>query len=301
MIFLLPVTLLLTALPVHVEAEHCPSGQDIETALSSLLPAAPAARPPDVAHVFRQDKLLRIELVDENGVLIGARSLDHSDRCAELAVQVAVVIASLATDDHPVFSLPTQEVPSPSPPTPAMPAPAPQTVARASFDVAAGVSLSYADAFAVGGSLAAVWIPRATGLGLRLSAGTEDTRSMSFGEGKQATWARSTATTEADWRHGRGRLTMDVHAGLAWTLLHAGGSGFSSNASDDSFSPGTHAGVRVSWWLTPHAAVWLGMDATYWLVRQSVTDTPAAAGRQVPGFSALASLGLALGRSAIDR
>lgn len=294
---LLPLTLLLAASPVHVEAELCPSRQDIEAALSSLLPDSPSTRPPDVARVSRQGKLLHTELVDPNGVLIGARSLDDSDRCAELAVQAAVVIASLASDVHPAFSLPAQEPPPPSPSAPANPVPAPRPIARASFDVAGGVTLSYADTFAVGGALAAIWIPRATGFGLRLSGTTETTRSMAFGEGQRATWARWTASTEADWRYSRGHLMVDVHAGLAWTLLHARGSGFSSDASDDSFSPGALAGARLSRWLGRYAAVWFGLDATSWLVRQSVTDSPAMAGQRVPGFSAMASLGLALGRS----
>jgi hypothetical protein len=300
---LLPITLLLLAGPVEVEAELCPSRPDIESALSSLLPASQDARPPDVARVFRQGKLLRIELTDPNGILIGGRSLDDSDHCTELAMQVAVVIASLATDVHPAFHVPGQEAPSPSPRASASPsatpAPLPQPVARSSFDVAAGVSLSYSDSLALGGLLAGIWIPRATGFGIRVSAGTETTRSVSLGEGQQASWARWTATTEADWRYGRGRLMMDVHAGLAWTLLHADGSGFSgfsNNASDNSFSPGTLAGARLSWGLTTHTAAWLGLDVTSWMVRQSVTDTPARAGQQVPLFSVLASLGVALGR-----
>jgi hypothetical protein len=299
-IALLPITLLLLAGPVQVEAELCPSRHDIESALSSLLPAAQEARPPDVARVFRQGRLLRVELVDPKGVLIGGRSLDDSDRCTELAMQVAVVIASLATDVHPAFHVPGQEAPSTSPDASdspaATPAPHPQPVVPSSFDVAAGLSLSYSDSFALGGLLAGTWIPWATGFGFRVSAGTETTRSASLGEGKQASWARWTATTEADWRLGHGRLMLDVHAGLAWTLLHADGSGFPNNASDNSLSPGTLAGARLSWGLTTHTAVWLGLDVTSWIVRQSVTDTPARDGQQVPRFSVLASLGVALGR-----
>jgi hypothetical protein len=296
---LLPIMLLLLAGPVQIEAELCPSRHDIETALSSLLPASQEGRPPDVAHVFRQGRLLRIDLVDPSGAFIGGRSLDDSDRCAELAMQAAVVIASLVTDVHPVFPVRGQEAPSSSPrasgaPS-ATPAALPQSVVRSSFDVAAGASLSYSDSFALGGLLAGIWIPRATGFGIRVSAGTETTRPVSLGQGK-ASWARWTATTEADWRHGRDRLMMDVHAGLAWTLLHAHGSGFSNNASDSSFSPGALAGARLSWGLTAHTAAWLGLDVTGWIVRQSVTDTPARAGQQVPRYSVLASLGVALGR-----
>src|SRR5512146_2269582 len=129
---LLPITLLLLAGPVQVEAELCPSRHEIETALSSLLPASPDARPPDLARVFRQERSLRIELLDPNGVLIGGRSLDDSDRCTELAMQVAVVIASLATDVHPAFPVPGQEAPAPSPGASdspaATPAPRPQLV-----------------------------------------------------------------------------------------------------------------------------------------------------------------------------
>jgi hypothetical protein len=296
---LLPITLLLTASPVLVEAEICPSGREIETALASLLSASPSPAPPDVARVFRQGKLLRIELVDRNGALIGERSLDDSDRCAELAVQVAVVIASLLTDVHPEFSRPPHDVPPPAAPPP-VPAPAPpaQAVRRASFDVAAGASFSLPGSVAIGGSLATIWIPRSTGLGLRLSAGTETTRRADFGEGRQATWRRWTATSEGDFRHARRALLLDIHAGLAWTLLHADGAGFPSNASDSSFAPGAHAGARLSWWPTTHVAIWLGLDGTYWLLRQFVTPALDTPGQQVPRFSVMASLGLALGRSA---
>jgi hypothetical protein len=40
------------------------------------------------------------------------------------------------------------------------------------------------------------------------------------------------------------------------------------------------------------------LDVTGWIVRQSVTDSPTRAGQQVPRFSVLASLGVALGRFA---
>ncbi len=292
--------LLLAVSAVQVEAEVCPSARDIEAALATTLAVPAGAARPGVVRVLRQGHRLLVELLDGNGMLVGERALDDSDRCAELAAEVAVVVASWLSDVHPEFS------PSgPEPPLAAAgaakrdPGPPPEPGTRASFDVAAGISWSYAGSAAVGGSLAATWIPRRSGLGLRLSAGTETARALELGEGRQAIWRRWTATTEGDWRAGRGPLVLDVHAGLAWTLLTASGAGFPQETSFSSPASGVTAGARLSWWTTRRVAWWLGGETAYWLRRQLVAAAPAAPERQIPRWSVMATLGLALGRAPI--
>jgi hypothetical protein len=291
MLALLSTTLLLTASAVHVEADICPSARDIENALASMLPASPDGAQVGVARVSRQGKRLLVDLVNREGVLVGERTFEDSDRCAELALQAAVVIANWVSDVHPEFARPAPELPTPKA-APRAPAHPPQ----AAFEIAGGASLSYADGLAVGGSLAGLWLPRAAGLGLRISAGTETTRASELGDGKRAIWRRWTATAEADWRSSRQRLALDTHAGLAFALLAANGAGFPENESLTSASPGLQAGIRLSWWTTPRFAVWLGLDATYWLRRQFVSSSPAIPGQQIPRYAAMTSLGLAFGR-----
>jgi hypothetical protein len=294
MLALLSTTLLLTASAVHVEADICPSAGDIENALAPLLPVSPDHGPWGMARVSRQGKRLQIELVNRDGVLVGERTIDDSDRCAELAVQAALVIANWASDVHPEFARPAPDLPAQVGKTAAAPEPP-----RAAFDIAAGAGLSYADALAGGGTLATTWISRGAGLGLRISVGTETARSSELGDGKQAIWRRWTAMTEADWRSSHRTLALDAHAGLAFTLLAANGSGFLQNESLTSPSPGLGAGLRLSWWTAPRFAVWLGFEATYWLRRQFVSTSPDVPGQQIPRYSAMASIGLAVGRGAI--
>ena len=299
MLALLSSALLLTASAVEVHSEFCPAARDIENALEAMLPASSDAGPSDVARVFRRHKRIQIELSNREGALIGERSIDDSDRCNELAIQIAVVLASLVSDVHPEFSAP--------PPEPKRDASAaktegnrpPSTRAISSFDVAAGASMSYASSIAWGGGLAATWIPHSTGIGLRVSAGTESARSVDLGDDKQAIWRRWTVTSEADWRLGHGHTVLDVHAGLAWTLLAANGSGFPQNESQTSLAPGAEAGIRLSWWTTRHLSAWVGLEGTYWLRRQLVSPSQEVAGREIPRYSVLASLGLALGRSGV--
>jgi hypothetical protein len=80
------VWLLATATsPVQVMHDGCPSGAEVELALSSMI-ASPTATPAnrDIAKLERQPDKLRVELVDADGVVIGERTLDGTASCAEL-------------------------------------------------------------------------------------------------------------------------------------------------------------------------------------------------------------------------
>jgi hypothetical protein len=293
---------LLAATPVQVEAEDCPSGRDIELALSNMLPPVPEGRHPDVARVVHQGDRLQIELVNADAAVIAERWFAQTGTCADRAALVAVVIASWESDVHPEFARPHTE-----------PIPDAAVAAKVavqdnrgtmpvdqSFDVAAGPTLSLADSLAVGGALAATWVARGAGLGAHLSAEGETTRTLNLA-GAQANWRRWTIAAQADWRLARGPATLDVHGGLALGLLSAGGARFSQNRSTLSIAPGARAGARLSWWLTRNFAVCLDVAGIYWLRQQIVYAQPVPAQQDVPRFQGVAMLGVAVGRAPSTR
>ena len=142
------VLLAVATSPVEVVDDGCPSGEEVELALASMLTtsgATPANR--DVAKLERSAGKLHVELVDPEGVVIAERTLDGGASCAELARMAAIVIASWESDVHPEFVRQPGDIPrverSPPPEKPvATAAPAP---AAAAYDVAAGVTLGQAD------------------------------------------------------------------------------------------------------------------------------------------------------------
>jgi hypothetical protein len=298
----LAAALLLAATPVQVEAENCPSGRDIEPALASMLPPMPEGRLPDVARVVHQGDRLQIELINADAAVIAERWFDQTGTCADRAALVAVVIASWESDVHPEFARPHAE----PIPAAAVAAPAANQDDRGtvpvdqSFDLAAGPTLSLADSLAVGGSIAATWVARGTGLGANLSAAGETARTLNLA-GAQANWRRWAIATDADWRLASGRATLDIHGGLALGLLSANGARFDRNRSTLSFAPGARAGARLSWWLTRNIAVCLDVAGIYWLRQQIVYAQPVPAQQDVPRFQGVAMLGVAVGRAPSPR
>jgi len=263
----------------------------------SMLPAVPDTARHDVAHVTRIDRGLRIELVNSDAAVVAERSLEVEGSCTELAAVAAVVIASWESDVHPEFThsradpIPVAEsrapVTAPATPVPRSPA---------YYDVVVGPSFSWASSFAAGGTLSGTWIAHAAGLGLRLFAAGESTRTVELGQG-QADWRRWTGSLEADWRIGRGRVALDMHAGLGLSWLSATGVNFQQNQSRTSFSPGAVLGARASWGIARHLAVCLDVVGLYWTRSQTVSSAPIVAQRELPQFQALASVGLALRQS----
>jgi hypothetical protein len=297
----LAAALLLAATPVQVEAEDCPSGRDIELALSNMLPPMPEDRRPDVARVVHQGDRLQIELVNADAAVIAERWFDQTGTCADRAALVAVVIASWESDVHPEFARPhTEPIPTAAVAAPAANQENSEPVPQ-SFDVAAGASLSLADSLAVGAALAATWVARGAGLGAHLSAAGETARTLDLG-GAQANWRRWTIAAEADWRLVSGGPAMlDIHGGLALGLLSASGARFDQNRSTLSFAPGARAGARFSWWLTRNFAVCLDVAGIYWLRQQIVYAQPVPAQQDVPRFQGVAMLGVAVGRAPSPR
>jgi hypothetical protein len=296
---------LVAALPVQVESAACPSGQEVEQALASMLPSIPETVRPDLAHVFRRDNRLQIVLVGTDAAVIAERWIDDTGACAELAELIAVVIASWESDVHPEFTR-SQAVPIPAvrsekpiaPPSP----PAPK--AAAFYEVAAGLALSWSDSPALAGNLAMGWFPQGAGPGLYLSAAVESTRTLALAPGAvlgQAIWRRWTGSAEFDWRLPGRAWTLDLHGGLALGWLAASGTGFAQNHSAYSFSPGGAAGVRLSRQATRRISVWVGLAASYWPRKQLVYGQPDMPQQEIPHYQGLASIGLAFGGSPSGR
>ncbi len=296
---------LVAALPVQVESAACPSGQEVEQALASMLPSISETVRPDLAHVFRRGNRLQIILVGTDAVVIAERWIDDTGACAELAELIAVVIASWESDVHPEFTRPQAEpIPaarSEKPPAPPSP-PGPE--AAAFYEVAAGLALSWSDSAALAGNLAMGWFPRGLGPGLYLSATVESTRTLDLAPGTvsgQAIWRRWIGSAEFDWRLPRGAWALDLHGGLALAWLAANGSGFAPNHSAYSFSPGGAVGARLSRQATRRTSVWVGLAASYWPRKQLVYGQPDMPQQEIPHYQGLASIGLCFGGSPSGR
>jgi hypothetical protein len=293
--------LVLVALPVQVESADCPSGPQIEQALASrLAPAAPDTRP-DRVHVWKQDGLLHIELVNPDSAIIAERTLVERGSCQETAELVAVVVASWETDVHPAFAEPPANiVAAASASTPAPPKTAATPPLSSSFDFALGAGPSLASSVALAGAASFTWIPRGSGLGLRLSALADGQRNLSLGGGRAA-WRRGMVGAEADWRSSRGRASFDVYAGLRAGRLSVEGRDFEVNQSQTSFFPALALGGRVAWWANRRLAVWLDILGVLSLRTQSTYALPGSEEHRLPKFQGLALLGVALGRADFAR
>jgi hypothetical protein len=307
MLVALSAALILSALPVQVEAESCPSGPEVEQALASMLPSVPSSARQDVAHVSRVDRELRIDLVNPEAAVMAERSLDVEGSCAELAAVAAVVIATWESDVHPEFARSPEEPilvspdnnASEEPTTPILrPILPPILPAPAAYDIALGPSLSLAGSLVAGGTLTGTWTVRGSGWGLHVLAAGESTRTIDLGQG-QAQWRRWMGGLEPAWRVVRGRTALDFHAGLALGWLSAAGVNFpGKNESQASVSPGVTLGIRSSWEVTRHLAICLDLAGLYWTRSQTVSSTSVGSQREVPHFQALAGVGLALRQSA---
>jgi hypothetical protein len=281
---------LLAVLPVRIEAEACPSKDDIQQRLETMLSSASPSTAPDVARSFRLGNTLRIELSSTDGVIIADRSLPYAGSCAELASMVAVVVASWESDVHPEFARPHADLARTRAGLKAQTAEAP---IRPSWvlDLSAGAGLSLADSAALGGALAMTWFPRNAGLGARLCALGETRHTADVGSG-QAHWQRWTVGGELDWRAQGKATSLDLHGGVALGILQATGVGFEPNRSDSSLTAGLVLGARFSLWASRRFAVIADLSGSYWARDQKLRSS-LGFDNEVPHFQGLVALGLA--------
>jgi hypothetical protein len=294
----LPVLLAFAALPVRVEATACPDATAVEAALAARLAADATGRPPDFAHIWKQDGLVHVDLVNPDGALIAERALPASGTCAELADLLAVVIASWESDVHPAFARPAEATVAPLARVPA--AVGSVRPEAASFDLALGAGGTWAESFAAGGSASVTWVPRGQGLGLRMAATIDGPRTVSVGDG-EAAWRRWMAGIALDWRRLAGPTAIDLHGGLLLGWLWADGSGFGRDQSATSVAPAVALGGRLAWWGTRHFALWVGLEGVRSLRAQTLFTSPDGLTRAVPAFQVIGQLGLAVGQTANRR
>jgi hypothetical protein len=292
--------------PVAVVDDGCPSAEEVELALASMLTtsgSAPANR--DVAKLERRSGKLHVDLVDPEGVVIAERTLDGGASCAELARMAAIVIASWESDVHPEFVRQPGEIPrverAPPPERPVVVAgPAP---AAAAYDVAAGVTLGQADTLAAGASVGAAWFPRSVGLGLWLLTAGDQSRTIAVGA-HEARWRRLTASFELAHRWAPIGLVVDAHGGPTLGWISTEGVDYMQNRSDSAVSLGGTAGIRTAWWLSRHAAIWIDLRGFYFPGQDSIYGSASGAAvdeTAVPSWGGIASVGLAVGRSPLSR
>jgi hypothetical protein len=297
--------LAIEASPVRVVNDGCPSGAEVELALSSMLTstgATPANR--DVAKLERGPDKLRVELEDADGVVIAERMLDGGASCADLGRMAAIVIASWESDVHPEFVRQQAEIirVERSPPPPEVRATAPPGPA-ATYDVAAGLTLGQADTVASGASIGAAWFPRGAGFGLWVLGAGDAERTIAVGA-HEARWRRWTASVELARRWARYGFVLDAHGGLTLGWLMSQGVDYTQNRSDSVGSIGGTAGIRIAWWISRHAALWGDLRGFYFPERDSVYgNAPGTTGNEavVPSWGGIASLGVALGRAPLSR
>jgi len=293
---------------VQVVADGCPSGDEVQVALASMLaPAGDAPTGRDVAKLERRSDRLRVQLLDPEGVVIAERTLDAGAPCAELARMAAIVIASWESDVHPEFVRQPTEIArverAPTLPARPGPAPTPAPSVSAAYDVAAGVTLGQADTVAAGGSVGAVWFPRGVGLGLWVLGAGDMTRTISVGT-HEARWRRWTANLELAQRWARDRFVLDAHAGGTLGWITTEGVDYTTNQSASAVSFGGTAGIRTAWWISRRAAFWVDLRGFYFPRRDSIYGTGGGATvdeTAVPSWGTIASVGAALGRAPVSR
>jgi hypothetical protein len=280
---------LCAALPIRVEAESCPSGDEIERRLGAMLSPVPESAPPNVARIRRQGEGLHVELVGPDAAVIAERQLDSAGACADLAQMVAVVLASWESDVHPEFARPPADL---------VPARLLETrsgrddrQARASrYALAAGLGTSVADTAALSGVLAASWYPGGGRLGMRGLALAETDHTLDLGL-HQARWHRWVGGLALEWRLDGSMTSLDAHAGVAVALLQASGADFPENHSAASLAMAPVLGSRGSLWLTSYLGLYLEVDGFYW-GRSQILQSSSGLERELSHFQIQGGVGL---------
>lgn len=270
--------------PVLVQAEGaCPAAEEVGAQLGALL--RPLAVNRESARIETEGALLRIQVLDAQGMVLVERNLPTTGHsCAALARAAAVVIAAWMIDLHPELAPPA---PSQGPAAPvratAAPAlvltpPTPGDGSRIQASAGAGVSVS-SDGWTPEGRLQLGWAagPR---LLLRLSLFGEGRRQVEVDAGSARYglaalapgmewifWGSGLRGSSASaWRLG---FTADAHA----TFIRVEGQGFARNISSLSLEPRAASGLRLSW-RRNGTELWLAAEARVWIRNQIASVTP---------------------------
>jgi hypothetical protein len=283
----LPASTLLSCLLSFVRVEGsttCPAATDVEAKLKVLLPDG---GDPDNLHRVRIESsgnVVRMELRDAAGSLLGERSLEAGADCAVRASAVATIIAAWEAELQAALSV----GPAPT----AITLPTVQAKRLLAFQVSAEAIFG-ADAalgFAVGGGLSAALGPAESPFSGVVSIFTLTPRDLPLGPGT-ARWSRITALLGARLRLPLGPVDLDVDLDAAGCRFSAEGVGYSTNLGqwgfDAGFGASVKAGRRVGW-----GRVWLGASATVWPVAPVIRVAGLSETQQLPVFESYGAIGL---------
>jgi hypothetical protein len=138
---------------------------------------------------------------------------------------------------------------------------------------AGGFASMVADGTALGGRLAADWLPRQTrGFGLRVSSAYTGSQTGGVGQG-QASWSRATAELGPSYSLGHARFDAGAVASLLWI----GGEGFKPNQHSSGAAFGMTLGGRAEW---PWGRVvpWIEIRGFLWPQSQTISVLDATTG-----------------------
>jgi len=284
-------------------AGSCPSAQQIEGELATLLPPDFAADSSDRAVVAEDGESLTISLARADGRSAARRQLARTGTCAEQAETVAVMLAVWEAQIHPEISLRLDRIGgAPAPAAPAAPRPAERAVVltrpaappagRTLMPaVGAGIVGSWQpDSVAPGGRVDVTLGVSDRALRPRLSFAGLGRHSMGVTPG-EASWWRAYLAFGADYVVPVGRRwQVALGAGGVIGLLTATGSGFSSDRTARSADVGAETMVRAELKLGA-VRPWLGVGLLTWLRRQTVEVTGEKTSAALPRIEPLIALG----------
>ncbi|MHB8873726.1 MAG: hypothetical protein ACYC8T_08575 [Myxococcaceae bacterium] len=272
--------LLLSALAVEGGAT-CPSPAQVAERLRRLLPAS-ADSGGYSARVEQDGAGVRIELLDGSGSPVGARVLEGSPRCEDLASASAVVIASWVAElgANPPAAEEPPKPPSPAPPTaPEGPGP--------TFEIAVGAVGSYSGDFALGALVEASLTPAGGVWGAQVTLGALGAHDASLASNGKATWQRFALGLGAHRRLRPGTWKVDLQAKAVAALLAVSGDEQNQGVARTGFDPGLSLGVRA----LSFPGLWVGAFAAGWLRPGAGQDPPP----KLPQFEAFLMAGVAWG------
>jgi hypothetical protein len=295
---LTPAPLALLAVGLALEGgSQCPAPSAVSQELAAIVVVRDGQSLSGRALVDREGDLLRVALEARDGAPLASRTLAADGTCEELAVAVAVVLASWLGDAYPEIlgTLPedVSQEPAPAPvapvpptlPTPAKPVARPpsarppaNTPAAARRDeppdpgssrhfvpsVGLGANVSSAGAVPLG-VLQVSWTPAHTGFGAQLAASLSGVQTQPLGSGN-ARWSRWPVLGGPTFRLTNGPVCSDFSAGGALGWLRLEGDGFTADSSASDLGYAAFLGAKISGgpgMIRP----FLSLNALFWLKR----------------------------------
>jgi hypothetical protein len=276
------MSLLVLAAIVAIDGDTtCPTPMQIGEHLDVLLADRSARAAPDHARLAATGDVLELELDSASGRTLGRREFSRQASCEQLAVAVAVVIATWETTADGVA--PTIAVEAHDRPV--------QASSRSLVVGAGAATVLDRGGWAPGATVeVALGSSRSRWAGL-LDAVVTRSNAVSLAPGF-ASWARHRVAIGGSFEMvANGPFVLDATGQLVAGLLVASGTGFSTDRTATTFDPGVAAGVRagVAWssW-----SLFVSATETEWLRANHLAVTGLSQ-VDAPRHDLVVSLGLA--------